>query len=153
MLTSPSSFLRLTALAAALLGVVFLHGCKSPRYPVSTVWPLTGTVWKLTELNGEVVGANHLPSLVFDATTHRVSGRAGVNSISGGYTQQDATLDFGPLAVTKMAGEPKQMKLETDFLQALDRVTTWKIEGGILTFFAGEIEIARFQGLPAGGPQ
>jgi heat shock protein HslJ len=151
--TSLPSLLRLAALAAALMGVVFLNGCKSPRYPTSTVWPLNGTVWKLTELNGGVVAANHLPSLVFDSAAHQVSGQAGVNTFSGGYTQQDAALDFSPFAVTRMAGKPSQMKLEGEFLKALDRVTAWKIEGAILTFYAGETEIARFQGLPAGAPQ
>jgi heat shock protein HslJ len=89
---------------------------------------------------------------VFASENGRVHGRAGVNSLSGTYALAGPALSFGPLAVTKMAGEPRQMQLEQDFLAALARVRTWKIEGNLLILTDGTNELARFQGLPVGSP-
>lgn len=141
-------FLLLAVLTAALATSCHM---PAPERPTLT-WSLTGTVWKLVELNGEPVGENKLPSLTLDAATGRVSGMAGVNRISGTFKQQEAALTFGPLAVTKMAGPESAMKVESEFLAALSRVTSWKADGLMLSLFAGETEVARFQGLPAGAP-
>jgi heat shock protein HslJ len=124
--------------------------CVEPR--ASVKWSLTGTVWKLVELNGEVVASNQLPSLSLDAAGHRISGLAGVNLLSGAFTQHGPALSFSSVALTKKAGPPEQMKLEEHYLAMLGRVTGWRIEGQWLELFAGETEVARFQGLPAGAP-
>ncbi len=124
--------------------------CAAPR--PSVTWSLTGTVWKLVELNGEVVASNQLPSLSLNAADHTVSGMAGVNRLSGTFTQQGPSLTFGALATTKMAGPEAQMKVEASYLAMLGRVTSWKIENQWLELFADKTEIARFQGLPAGAP-
>jgi heat shock protein HslJ len=124
--------------------------CVAPR--PSVIWSLTGTVWKLVELNGEVVASNQLPSLSLDPTNNRVNGMAGVNRLSGTYTQKGAALGFSALATTKMAGPADQMKLEDHYLATLGRVTGFKIEGQWLELFADKTEVARFQGLPAGAP-
>jgi len=150
MLTSLPALRRLGALVLLLAAASFIAGCHGTAYPTSTTWPLGGTVWKLVQLNGASVAANHLPSLTFDTVNHQVSGFAGVNTLSGSYTQQETALSFGPLAVTRKAGDPKKMQLEANFLQTLGRVTSWKIDGAILSFFVGETEVARFQGMPAG---
>jgi heat shock protein HslJ len=144
---------RLFLLFAALAVAGLATSCKMPAPDRPTMtWSLTGTVWKLVELNGQAVGSSKLPSLTLDAATGRVSGLAGVNRYSGTFKQQDAAISFGPLAVTKMAGPEKDMKIETEFLAALPRVTAWKLDGLMLSLFAGETEVARFQGLPAGAP-
>ena len=142
-------FLVLAVLAMA--GLATSCHLPAPDRPTLT-WSLTGTVWKLVELNGQPVGENKLPSLSLDAATGKVTGMAGVNRISGTFKQQVAALTFGPLAVTKMAGPESAMKLESDFLAALSRVTAWKADGLMLSLLAGETEVARFQGLPAGAP-
>jgi len=143
-------FLWLAVFAAAGLAT----SCRTPMRtdrPTLT-WSLTGTVWKLVELNGEAVGSSKLPSLLLDPATGRVSGMAGVNRYSGTFQQQDAAVSFGPLAVTKMAGPEKDMKVEADFLATLPHVTAWKADGLMLSLLAGDKEVARFQGLPAGAP-
>ncbi|MEJ1972519.1 MAG: META domain-containing protein [Lacunisphaera sp.] len=133
----------------ALLGI--FAACRTTPPPAVT-WSLPNTVWKLVELNHEAVAAGHLPALVFETEGMRVHGRAGVNSFTGTYTLAGSVLGFGPLAVTKMAGEPRQMEVERDFLAALGRVTSWRIDGNLLIFSAGKDEFARFQALPAGSP-
>jgi heat shock protein HslJ len=141
-------FLFLAVLALAGL----VTSCNTaPERPTIT-WSLTGTVWKLVELNGQPVGANKLPSLTLDAANGTVAGWAGVNRFTGTFRQQEAALSFGPVAATKMAGPENAMKLESEFLATLGRVTAWKADGLMLSLLAGETEVARFQGLPAGAP-
>jgi heat shock protein HslJ len=146
-------FLLLTAaLALALAGGT--AGCRAPMRddrPTLT-WSLTGTVWKLVSLNGNPVGANKLPSLTLDAATGKASGMAGVNRFNGTFKQEGSALSFGPLITTRMAGPENEMKIESEFLTALGHVTTWKADGLVLILLAGEKEVARFQGLPAGAP-
>jgi len=152
MSTSPLRLLRFVVLAAAFAAAGFTAGCHGTAYPTSTTWPLNGTVWKLVELNGAAVAANHLPSIVFDASASRVSGRAGVNDFNGSYQQTEGAMTFGPLAVTKMAGSERQMQVEQQFLAALGRVTAWRIEGNLLVLLADKQEVARLHGLPVGSP-
>lgn len=155
MTTTPTLLPRRLFLWLALLTAAGLAaGCRTPMRTdrPSLTWSLTGTVWKLVELNGEAVGSSKLPSLTLDAATGRVSGMAGVNRFNGTFQQQDAAVSFGPLAVTKMAGPEKDMKVEAEFLATLARVTAWKADGLMLSLLAGETEVARFQGLPAGAP-
>jgi heat shock protein HslJ len=142
---------RLFLLLAVVTTAAFVTSCAGPERP-SLTWSLTGTVWKLVELNGEPVGANKLPSLTLDAATGKVTGLAGVNRFNGSFKQQDAALTFGPLLTTRMAGPEDAMKLEGEFLAALSRVTTWKADGLMLSLLADKTEVARFQGLPAGAP-
>jgi heat shock protein HslJ len=131
-------------------GLMLPTACSTP--PPVVTWTLTGTVWKLVELNGEMIGLTRLPSLTLDPSTKRVSGAAGVNTFNGTYTLQDASLSFGPLATTRMAGSEKEMKVEADFLQALGRATSWKMKSPYLALYAGETLLARFQAMPAGSP-
>jgi heat shock protein HslJ len=152
MITSSRSSRRHFLLLAAVALAGLVTSCNTaPERPTIT-WSLTGTVWKLVELNGQPVGANKLPSLTLDAATGKAAGMAGVNRFSGSFKQDGAALSFGPMAVTKMAGPEKDMKLESEFLAALGRVTGWKADGLMLSLVAGETEIARLQGLPAGAP-
>ena len=154
MITAPSVLPRLFLLVAALSLAGLATSCSAPMRddrPVLT-WSLTGTVWKLTSLNGNPVGANKLPSLTLDAATGKVTGMAGVNRFNGTFKQEGAALTFSPLITTRMAGPEAEMKIESEFLAALSHVTAWKADGLILILLAGETEVARFQGLPAGAP-
>lgn len=142
---------RVFLLLAVLVTAALATSCAAPERP-SLTWSLTGTVWKLVELNGQPVGESKLPSLSLNSTTGQVSGMAGVNRFNGTFKQQDNALTFGPMITTRMAGSESAMKLESEFLTALGRVTAWKADGLMLSLLAGETEVARFQGLPAGAP-
>jgi heat shock protein HslJ len=130
-----------------LFALCLIAGCRSMPPPAVT-WSLSGTVWKLVELDGEVVPEQSLPTLQLDAAATRASGFGGVNRYSGTYSLAGASLSFGSLAATKMAGSPEQMKLEDRFLRALGTVNEWKIEGPTLSLLSGGKVIARFQGMP-----
>lgn len=151
MTTDHTSVLRRLRPLAGLALLGLLAACRTPA-PPAVNWTFTDTVWKLVELNHEAVAAGHLPAVVFETEGARVHGRAGVNSFTGTYTQAGPALGFGPLAVTKMAGEPRQMQVEQEFLAALGRVTAWRIDGNLLILSADKDEVARFQGMPVGSP-
>ena len=89
---------------------------------------------------------------MYGIATGKATGLAGVNRFNGTFKQQDAALTFSPLIATRMAGSESDMKLESEFLTALGQVTAWKADGLYLSLLAGEKEVARFQGLPAGAP-
>jgi len=154
MTTTPATLHRFFLLLAMFALAGLATSCSAPMRddrPTLT-WSLTGTVWKLVALNGDPVGANKLPSLTLDAATGKVTGMAGVNRFNGTFTQKDTALSFSPLITTRMAGPENEMRIESEFLAALSRVTTWKADGLNLSLLAGETEVARFQGLPAGAP-
>jgi len=109
---------------------------------------LAGVSWKLVELEGKAVVTPPnavAPSLHFDAAEKRVSGSTGCNNLTGTYAFDGATLHLSPLATTRMAClNPDVQALETAFLAALQKVTSYRIEGGNLRLLAGETLVATF---------
>ena len=72
-------------------------------------------------------------------------GWGGCNRLTGGYTLQGDRLSFGHIATTLMACPD----MERQFLQALGRVTGWKITGQKLTLLDDQGNtVARFQARP-----
>ncbi len=107
---------------------------------------LAGTSWQLTELNGQLVTGTVPLTLVFDATEPRVSGNGGCNQFSGPYTQNGASLRFGPLVSTRRACvDPAGNAQETAYFQALESTTRYALEGGQLVLYRGNQVVARFQ--------
>lgn len=75
----------------------------------------------------------------------KVSGSAPVNLYMGSIDlTEDGVLSWGPagLAVTRRAGPPMLMELESLFFQAIERTTSLTIEGGKLIFSATEPAIS-----------
>jgi heat shock protein HslJ len=97
---------------------------------------LSGTSWKLADLGGTAPAEGTEATLAFGADD-AVSGNAGCNTFNGQATIDGTSIDFGPLATTRMACPEAQMGLETSYLAALDGATSWKIEGGKLILDGG----------------
>jgi putative lipoprotein len=100
---------------------------------------LAYTEWTLVELDGVPVeiGADELaPSLVLDLEEARVTGSGDVNRLTGHFALSGDELRFGPLATTRMAGPVNVMQREAAFLAALERVTSYALDGRTLTFLA-----------------
>jgi heat shock protein HslJ len=128
----------------ALVALVAFTGCSSQ--PTSIInWTLPNTVWKVAEINGEMVGADKIPAIQLFAEGSRVTAFGGINHMSGTYTLNGAALAFGPMASTRMAGDPKQMKIEMQFAQMLGTVTNYRIAGPWLVLLAGDKVVARAQ--------
>jgi heat shock protein HslJ len=102
--------------------------------------PLAGSQWQLQSLTG----MDHLPNpdraidLAFGVEPDlRLSGFAGVNRYLGSaQAGPDGALSIGPVASTRMAGEPSATALERYFLQQLEQTRSYRMEGPRLSFFS-----------------
>lgn len=72
-----------------------------------------------------------VPTIRFEA--NGVSGNAGCNNYSGGFSFSNNTIEFTEMITTRMACEPERNQLETDFLAALGSATTFSVSGDTLT--------------------
>ena len=69
-------------------------------------------------------------TVTLEFTQGQAHGTSACNSYSGGYqASDDGTLSFDQLAGTMMACDTGLMALETEYLQALGRVTEFSIDG------------------------
>jgi heat shock protein HslJ len=96
----------------------------SPQSAASTT--IADTSWTLTHLGTEpvvVVDKQRAPYLTFK--DGRVSGNAGCNRLSSGYTQDGRSLTLTPMALTRMAC-PTGMDVESKFTAALGKVAGLK---------------------------
>ena len=101
---------------------------------------LTGTYWKLVEVDGaEVVTPDGMKEahLLLDPAGSRAHGNAGCNRFFGGFEAGETELAFSALGWTMMAC-PETMDTERAFLAALDATTTFRISGEVLELFDAE---------------
>ena len=91
---------------------------------------LENTYWKLMSL-GEVkvlADAQREPHFILHPAEHRLSGSAGCNRITGGYSLSGDRLTFTGVARTMMAC-PEGMQYEQAFHETLINSKQWMIEG------------------------
>jgi len=140
---------KLSLCLPILLGwLLLLAGCHETPTPGLEL-SLTGTVWKVVELDGQMVATETIPTLQLEPSGNRVIGFGGVNRVVGTYRLDGATLYFGPLVATRMAGPARQMNVEAKFLQLLGTVTGCRATGQWLVLLAGDKVVARAQATPA----
>lgn len=139
------SFLRISCVVATLLG-----GCQGRTPPADQTPVITDRMWTLKELEGQPLdstGSANPPTLMLATSESRVSGNAGCNRMAGTYTLGAGTLEFGPLAMTRMACPA--MELETRFTTALAAVRQYRVETNQLLLVADGRVVARFDPPPA----
>src|SRR5688500_18635808 len=129
----------------AVVGTGFaLAACMAPQVADAggAGEPLAGTAWTLSELNGQPpVGGmgGAIPTLTFGAGDARASGNGGCNQFGGPFTQDGASLRFGPLASTRRAcSDEAANRQETAYLRALESTTRFSASGDLLVLFAGD---------------
>jgi len=119
----------------ALLMVPILAGCSSfaasPSAAGGGVTDLPGTSWTLVEIGGSAPAGDAKPTLVF-GTDGTVTGNSGCNTFNGTVTIDGSTIEFGPLATTRMACPAPAMIVESAYLAGLDGASTWRMDGGQL---------------------
>ena len=76
----------------------------------------------------------------------RITGFAGCNSLTGGYTLSADKVKF-VIATTKMMCPEEQMAVEDFLLKALSSATSYKIEGDVLELLDGETMLATFKAI------
>lgn len=74
-------------------------------------------------------------TLSFEALNKSVNATTECNNLFGSYTIDLYTINFNPLASTKMFCEGK-MKAEKEIAQALENTGSFTLENGVLKFFA-----------------
>jgi len=111
-------------------------GVDTLIFEVTKAAALPGSSWTVTGYNNgkQAVVSPALGSTltVEFGTDGTVAGTGGVNRFNGPFVSTDKTVKVGPLATTKMAGEPELMTQEAAYLKALESATTWSISGGVL---------------------
>lgn len=134
------TLVRLATLAFCILLVAGCHS-TSPLNPLSL---LSGHTWELTALSGQDIDSvkfpGRKPTLTF-VEEGRLSGFAGCNNFSGGYSLDEDSLNLIPGAMTKMACPGSG---EDEFIRALVKVTNFKIEKEKLTLMDGTTELMSF---------
>ena len=147
-MTRLTSFTQLV-IVPALVGLAVLftqQSCVSETNNVS----LTGTSWKLVELDSEPAtsGAGGKKPFLSFTEDGKVSGFAGCNRFTGGFQSDDDELSFSPLASTRMACA-EGMEQENRFLAMLAEVQRYSIHGNDLALYGGgEPTIARLEVTP-----
>jgi heat shock protein HslJ len=120
-----------------LLPALLLVGC-APSGTTGTPSPgsVTGTVWRLTELDGNRV----VPSV--EATLElskegKASGQGSCNRFSGTVAISGDRIEFGPLASTKMACvDAAATAQETKYLDALQKAERFELDGSTLLIYS-----------------
>jgi putative lipoprotein len=116
---------------------------------------LEGTHWGLLTLGSDYAdlgaGGKQL-DIRFMAEDTRAAGFSGCNRFSGRYTREDSSdsqgsLTFGPLAGTRMACPQGRGDIELDYLQALEKVTAYRLLDNTLSLLAGDVIVASFKPL------
>lgn len=120
-----------------VIGALALAGCSTAGG--GTGGTLDGVTWALTSYTADGtstdVPADVLADATFQATDSTVSGSGGCNRFSGGYTQDGASLTFGPLATTMMACFGPASDVEAAYLHNLGTTKTYTATGEALTMY------------------
>jgi heat shock protein HslJ len=109
---------------------------------------LEGGPWLLLEVKDVIVqlpAGERQPYLMFVRQDRRVTGYSGCNEFTGGYDQRGDALTFGLLAMTRRYCAGAAGETERVFVEVLSKVRSWRIEGRILLFSAGNKVLARFR--------
>jgi len=107
---------------------------------------LLNDIWVLEAIdNIEISDADYnrdIPQLEFHKVDGKVMGTTGCNRLNGTYTTSGNNIAFGPLLTTKMACLGKG---ETQFVQAMNEISFFKIVNLKLYLLSGSTEKLRFK--------
>jgi len=125
--------------AAILIGTIIGFGVVAVSAQANE---LSGTVWRLTEMNGNKV-SNSRAFIEVDKGASKLSGNAGCNRIFAGLTIAGRTITVSGIGSTRMIC-PDEMSAEAEFISALRSVTRYRLDGDSLSMFAGRKVVLRF---------
>lgn len=101
--------------------------------------------WRLTHLNGRAVGQNKA-YIEIDPGTGRFSGNAGCNRMFGSAKISGRNITFSGVGMTRMACMDKRAtEVETGFAKALERATRYRVDGSVLSIYAGSRRIIKLK--------
>jgi putative lipoprotein len=128
---------------------------RAPANEINAITALEGAHWGLLTLGAayaELGAGGKQLDIRFLAEDTRAAGFSGCNRFSGSYTREDrsdsqGSLTFGPLAGTRMACPQGRGDIELDYLQALEKVTAYRLLDNTLSLLAGDVIVASFKPL------
>lgn len=123
---------------AVLFVLAIFIGCKSTKTMSVKPEQLQGE-YIVYEILGFQLGnlVESAPVFTINSQESLFQGTAGCNSIFGGFILEGNKIEFPALAVTeKYCAEGNVMKLEQDFIEALNQTEQLEFQRGILTFYA-----------------
>ena len=88
--------------------------------------------WRATGIGGAVIPADVEVTATF-GEDGRISGRGGCNRYGGSFTVTGSEIAFGPIMSTRMACLDEGGRVEGLYLAALEAITSWAIDGPMLT--------------------
>jgi heat shock protein HslJ len=126
---------RLIALVLPFAVLLTACGDDEPSGPEA----LEGKSWILTQFVAED-GSTEIVDVgvdaEFDGST--MSGTSGCNRYNAPYEASGDGISFGAIAVTQMACPEPQMSVEDRYLQLLESVATFEVEGRSMSMADGE---------------
>lgn len=129
-----------TAFTLLALSALALAACGSDDDPASGSAPtaddLDGTTFESTEVTGHELVADTTITLAFQADA--VSANAGCNTMNGGYTITDGTLEVATMASTMMACEDALMAQDDWLAEFLASGPEIALDGDSLTLTGAE---------------
>jgi len=143
---------RYPAIMAATLAAFALAACASSSSTTSA--DLTTSLWELTGWPGHEIphGDNGEPVILNfqdNGKQASVSGRAWCNRFNAPYVLRDGSrLTIGHATATRMACMGKAMEFESAFLDKLQALERYKIDGQTLQLFAVDGEVMTLQRRP-----
>lgn len=143
----------LAMLAASIAAAGLLAACATTGpddAPAASPIPVGD--WTLTAIRGEpleqvIPGGARTPTLTVTAEG-RIFGQAPINRYSGAVdpdTWPRGGFNPGPIIATRMGGPAPVMRFETDYLGALDEVTSFAASAGELQLSADDGVLLRFE--------
>lgn len=117
----------LAVLAAVVAVAVGCNGTQQKSASLEgTSWKLAG--WAISSQNP----ADFTITADFDAAS--ISGKSVINQYNGSYTTSDGDkVEFGPIAMTKMAGSEDEMRAEQNYHQLLSQSKKYEVKDNTLT--------------------
>lgn len=106
--------------------------------------PLTNVTWELFAIGTEPLNwSERRPTLKF--SQGQVQGFSGVNRFSGTFKVDRNMVQIDPGAMTRMAGSPERMEVESRLTTQLPLVNRFAIFEGELVLYRGDKELFRFR--------
>lgn len=109
------------------------HPDRPATQPAAPAASIEDTTWQLATVAGRAAEPTppeaRAAHLRLSRTDRRATGYTGVNTFSGPYTLDGASLRFGPLAMTRRAGPEPLNRQEAAFSRALADTRAWRLAG------------------------
>ncbi len=134
---------KMRVIFTAIIFTLLFGGMGLRTAEASSDPSLFETHWKLTHLNKKAVTSE--ASIFIEESRERFTGSGGCNRIFGVLEIGEKAVQFSGAGSTRMAClEDGVMQREAEFLDALQKATSYKLKGSTLKLMNGRRELARF---------